>query len=310
MKLSTSTGDFKLGPVPIDEKIRLIGKSGFRHINLELTDDPGRLDGDDWEEKIERIRVALEESGTDCVLAHAVCERYGTMPYEEIVEETRRDIVACERLGIPDLVVHPLYPAGLGAAGIYSFNRQFYADLYATRPDTPVHLLVENMADTEFAPAVFSSGEELLDFLNYTGDPRLGACWDTAHGNLNRPPRDDCQYTSIKALGDRLRALHVSDNFGKGLHWHSFPFNGSINFDQVLCALTEIGYKGAFNFEASYIMRSSNFPPVRRKPWTHPTDPTFTPKLLEPSLELRMQAERLLYSTGKYLLEQYGVFED
>ena len=33
-------------------------------------------------------------------------------------------------------------------------------------------------------------------------------------------------------------------------------------------------------------------------------------ELTDPPLSLVMQAEKLLYATGKYLLEQYGAFEE
>lgn len=308
MKLSTSTGDFKRVGATMPDRIRLISKAGFRHINLELTDEVGRLDGDDWKDRVAAIAAALKESGADCVLAHATCENLNEESYDAIVSETLRDVSACETLGIPDLVVHPLYPEGKDRDGVVDFNRRFYSDLLSASKGSPVRLLIENMADTE-CEVGFSTGEQMAAFLDLMGEERLGACWDTAHGNLNAPPRND-QYSSIKALGDRLFALHVSDNFGKRLHWHSFPFNGSINFDSILAALTEIGYGGAFNFEASYIMRNAKMPPVHRNKWSHPTDPDFAPKLTDPPLELIMQAEKLLYATGKYLLEQYGCFED
>ena len=310
MKLSTSTGDFKRVGETMPERIRLISEAGFKHINLELTDAVGRLDGDDWKEKVKEIKAALRDNGVDCVLAHATCENLKEATYDEIVSETLRDITACLELGIPDLVVHPLFPEGADRNGIFDYNRAFYRELLSSSKGSPVRLLVENTADTECAVPAFATGEDLSAFLDFVNEDRLGACWDTAHGNLNAPPRDNTQYESITALGSRLYALHVSDNFGRRLHWHSFPFSGSVNFDSILSALTDIGYRGAFNFEASYIMRNATMPPVRRNKWTHPKDPGFVPKLTDPPLELIMQAEKLLYATGKYLLEQYGAFEE
>ena len=42
-------------------------------------------------------------------------------------------------------------------------------------------------------------------------------------------------------------------NFGN-IHHHSWPFAGIINFDEVMIALKEVGYRGYFNFEASYTL--------------------------------------------------------
>ena len=63
MKLSTSTGDFKRVGKTMPERIRLISEAGFRHINLELTDAVGRLDGDDWKERVTAIAAALKDTG-------------------------------------------------------------------------------------------------------------------------------------------------------------------------------------------------------------------------------------------------------
>ena len=72
MKLSTSTGDFKRVGGNMPERIRLIAEAGFKHINLELTDDAGRLDGDDWRERVDDIAAALDDNDADCVFRPAL----------------------------------------------------------------------------------------------------------------------------------------------------------------------------------------------------------------------------------------------
>lgn len=310
MRLSTSTGDFKVGTMPIEEQIAWIAKAGFCHINLEMTTAycNARLNGNDWEERIEAFRRSADESKVDFVLAHSTCAFVDDAGYDKLVEETGRNMVACDRLGIPDLVVHPLYRSDLSVRGMYDYNKQFYSDLLIVQPDTKVRLLIENTGDME-CPFGFASGAEMADFLDWMANPRLGACLDTSHLSQNKAPRDD-QYESILALRDWLRAVHISDSFGNELHWHSIPFSGIINFDSIMCGLLEIGYKGAFNYEASYILRNSKMPPLLRKEWTHPNDPNFTPRLFEPPVDLVLEMEKVLYKTGKYILEQYNVFED
>ena len=311
MKLSTSTGDFVIGNMPVEEQIKHIAEAGFKHVNLELADrvSDSRLDVDNWEERIESIGQAAKEAGVDFVQAHSTCDTLAKVSYETLVEETRRDIVACERLGIPFLVVHALLRSHCGARGIYELNKKYYNDLLDKVPDGKTRLLVENGGDIESNCTGFASGYDIAEFLDWMNEPRLGACLDTAHLNQNKPPRDD-QYASITALGDWLCALHIADNFGRDLHWHTAPFGGIVNFDSVMCGLIDIGYKGAFNFESSYIMRNQKSPPLRRKEWTHPKDPDFVPKLMNPPLELKLSADRMLYAAGRYILEQYGLFEE
>ena len=70
MKLSTTTGDFKVGSMHVEDQIAQIAKTGFKHINLELTSElaDARLCNDDWEERIEAIGKAMKDAGIDARL--------------------------------------------------------------------------------------------------------------------------------------------------------------------------------------------------------------------------------------------------
>ena len=307
MKLSTSTEHLCHELKKTDECIRWSNQVGFRHFNICFGDEQRDLaPGAEWDEYIDRIGRALHETGTDGVLAHSVVETLQNSTYDAILEHTWMDIRACDKLGVPDIVVHPLYKSDMGMREMYRFNKRFYRDVYAGVPGTNVHVLIENAADSEARSCVFASGQDLREFLEYMDEPRMGACWDTSHGNLNRPPRNN-QYDNIVALGDKLRALHIADNYGVSMyHHHTFPLAGVINFDSVMCGLVDVGYKGAFNFEASYTIRHAKMMPVHRNEW-HPDHRAYEPKLDEPSPELKLKAEELLYQIGRFMLEQYGL---
>ena len=47
-------------------------------------------------------------------------------------------------------------------------------------------------------------------------------------------------------IGDKLKGLHISDNFGDS-HHHSWPFAGIINFDSVMQGLVDVNYDGIIN---------------------------------------------------------------
>jgi sugar phosphate isomerase/epimerase len=148
----------------------------------------------------------------------------------------------------------------------------------------------------------------LREFADYVEHPLFGVCWDTAHGNLSYKVRTEGQYQSIMDIGDKLKGLHISDNFGDGAHHHTWPFAGIINFDQVIQGLLDVNYDGFFNFEASYTLLHQKNLPYHRKAWEHNGE-TVT-KLLNPSIALKQKAVDLLYETGKYMLETYGCFEE
>ena len=95
---------------------------------------------------------------------------------------------------------------------------------------------------------------------------------------------------------------------GDGAHHHTWPFAGIINFDEVVQGLIDVGYKGFFNFEASYSLIHHLNLPYHRKPWEREGE--VVTKLLDPSVALKQKATDLLYECGKYILETYGLYEE
>jgi len=76
-------------------------------------------------------------------------------------------------------------------------------------------------------------------------DDRLKVCFDTNHITSENPE------LVIKALGDRIVTLHVSDfDFIDERHW--LPGEGKINWKSVLKSLEEVGYTGVFMYEIGY----------------------------------------------------------
>ena len=300
MILSTSTGDMINETQSNAGAIKAISKSGFRHFNIGF----GKLvDDRSLEKEITSIRAALAETNSDAVLAHSACIKYNGSNLREIVDETLLDIKACGILGIKNLVVHPLCHSSFGMQEMYRFNKVFYKELLDRSVETKVDLLIENFADSEQRSAIFASGADLREFIEYVDSPRIAACWDTAHCSMCAAPRDD-QYENIVTLGDKLHALHISDNYGIGMHLHTFPLAGVIDFDSVLYALKDINYQGAFNFEAAYTVRYHGTCPKQRK--SKPEYNGRPPLVLDPSIDLRIKAEILLYECGTFLLTQHG----
>jgi len=86
--------------------------------------------------------------------------------------------------------------------------------------------------------------EEILGLIEQIGSPALGVCLDTSHANiqgLNQPE-------AIRACGEKLIALHISDNDGSG-DQHRTPGTGSVDFPSIVAALREVGYASNLNLE-------------------------------------------------------------
>ena len=97
-------------------------------------------------------------------------------------------------------------------------------------------LALENLPRT----CLGRSSEEMLYFLDRI--PELRACFDTNH-SLSE---DNVHF--IRALGDRIVTLHVSDYDGVDeKHW--LPGEGINNWSAMIGALEEVGYTGRFLYE-------------------------------------------------------------
>ncbi len=316
MKLSTSTGDFGGFFDAVADRVKFFGATKFKYINLEQTGPHTSAilceDGEGWKRLADDFGNAAACAGITYVVSHAPCldafEQLTDENYAVTLRAVRRSIEICHMLGISRIVIHAGSNVNFGAEDFYRHNKKYYRDLFDLMEKYNITVMVENMHERPCYE--FSTGQELREFLEDVDHPLLAACWDTAHGNRNQKAKAEGQYKNIVALGSRLRGLHISDNFGNVGHHHTWPFAGTINFDQVMQGLLDVNYDGFFNFEASYtLLHHTNKPysPYNRVAWEHNGE-TVT-KLLDPSIELKQKAVDLLYDIGEYLLKTYNCFE-
>jgi sugar phosphate isomerase/epimerase len=218
-------------------------------------------------------------------------------------KKTPLSIDLAGKIGIPSITLH----AGIEVTPMSReeyFEKQTeifkklipYAEKYGTR------LLVENTAWKKDGIHL-ADADDLNELLDRIDHPLFGVCWDTGHANLCNLD----QYAELKKLGSRLEGLHVHDNYGgtrtPDCDLHQYPYWGNVNFDGVITALLEIGYKGTFNFEVDS--------PVRRNgaiPFVKDGVPQNKLEMMSPAL--RLQMETYLYAIGKQMLETYNCFEE
>lgn len=311
MKLATSTGDFGFYVDNISDKVRSFKGSKFKYINLEQTGTAPEFfseNDEDWKRLAHELGEAAAFAGVEYVVSHAPCLNV----FQDLTEETynanlraiKRSIMVCDALGIDRIVVHACPNDNFSPLEFYKKNRDFYRELFYLMEKFNITVMTENWDSTNVPLA---TGKDLRDFVDYVDHPLLAVCWDTAHGNICASSRNIGQYKNILNIGDKLKGLHISDNFGDS-HHHSWPFAGIINFDSVMQGLIDVNYDGYFTFEASYTLLHRYNLPYRRQPWEHNGE-TVT-KLVNPSIELKKQAVELLYETGKYMLTTYDCFEE
>lgn len=142
------------------------------------------------------------------------------------------------------------------------------------------------------------TGVEMKEFAKFVNHPLFHACWDTGHANC-----EGNQYQEIMDIGEELYAVHINDNRGFQDE-HIIPFMGTMNMDEVMHALLDVGFKGPFTLEAGSALRSYRY-------WLgNLRDFDGDDRLANPPLFLQKEMERFMYLTGKYVLETYDVFEE
>ncbi len=75
-------------------------------------------------------------------------------------------------------------------------------------------------------------------------------CMDTGHTNMCTAHGFPKPSDAIRILGSNITCLHLHDNHTVR-DAHMLPGTGNIDWQDVLCALDEIGYKGNYNLEVS-----------------------------------------------------------
>ncbi len=74
----------------------------------------------------------------------------------------------------------------------------------------------------------------------------IGVCWDFGHAHINRLTQSE----SLKYVGNRLKVLHVNDNFAWGDD-HVPPFCGNLDWQDAMQGLKDVNFSGLLNYEVS-----------------------------------------------------------
>jgi len=320
MKLATTTADLDAFTHSHCDSIRYIRQAGFRYADFAFEKDyrlQENLFTDGWEKEIDKIKACAEEEGITFIQAHVLSQQdlYSKRIDREVVKkDIIRCIEGCKLLGIPQMVIHCQRSDEFGFEydKWVEVNRQVLMEFAPWFEDAGVDILLENgprkhaMAyqpdGKPYDPPKYYcssvSGKILRDVVEYMNHPMIHACWDTGHANMN-----GSQYDDIMTLGDELKGLHIHDNHGN-LDEHALPFFGSMNFDELMHALIDVGYQGYFTFEACCSLGREKVRPAARRQFPQDT------RLFNPPLELKVSIEKFLYDAGKHILQAYNCFEE
>ena len=298
MKLATSTGDFSPYTKTQEESLAHIRAAGFRYADYNFCTDHVRRGGiytDDFAGYLKSVAHTARRLGIRLVQAHAPMGK----PFEDggaLLTDTLRCIDACAAWEIPNIVVHSGYRRGLTREETFEENRRFFLPLLARAERYGVNILVENFNKICLDGYYWIDNvPDLLRMVEYVDHPLFHAVLDVGHANMQPMPQDE----AIRLLGRHLYALHIQDNMGD-VDTHLTPFLGTLNMDEVMTGLADIGYRGYFTFEVGAVFT----PAARRRAYPRSN------RLAAAPLALRDAYERYLYELGKTVLEAYHCFEE
>ena len=137
-------------------------------------------------------------------------------------------------------------------------NAEMYFELLPFAKEHNVKIATENMFNwsnllnhAKFAAC--ATPKSFNDHLDAVNDDHFVACLDIGHAEMKGSKTNAPEM--IRALGKRLKALHIHDN--DKLHdSHQIPFSMNVDFVAVVDALKEIRYDGYFTLEASSYLES------------------------------------------------------
>ena len=238
-----------------EKAVELVAKAGFDAWDFSMfamcrfdwtqrkcieNDHP--LSGKNYLQFARQLRKIGEDNGIYCNQAHA------PFPVEDpdIRSCLKRAIECTAEAGGHLCVIHPQKDY------TPEENAQYYWELLPFAKDHDVRIATENMWgwDKEQDQAIFAAcatPESFCAHIDAVNDPYFVACLDIGHAEMRGVNTSAPEM--VRALGNRLQALHIHDN-DKWHDSHKLPFTMDIDFEKVVQALKEIDYSGDFTLEA------------------------------------------------------------
>ena len=238
------------------ECLRICREAGFRTVSY-FPDFTSSI----WEKEVFDVTEAASIFGMSIDLVHAPYNFYAHQPLEVFREQLTCSIVAAKHMGADCLVFHgdeyhpkpgEAYDADLALETIYKIFAP-YVEETLKAGITPVfentfedHHRVSSKERSHFCGEL----HELISLLDRFHDSRIGCCWDFGHGKLAMES-DERHAEAIRTMSKRIFCTHIHDNYYKK-DLHLPPFMGDADWDLLMHAMKEIGYRGNLTFEIGY----------------------------------------------------------
>lgn len=255
-----------------DEKksIELAKKAGADAVDLNLCGDnydyrnPDSIYSKSDEEicaYFKSVGDYAREIGIEISQTHGRIEGFKNIKEEDdaLIANARLDCMATAAMGCPICVMHSVTTIFLGPDADPELFRDLNYDMFTRiipfAKEYGIKIATETFGDaTKFDCCdFFGNIDEFVDTYKRIcetedfGDYFL-TCVDTGHSNKATRFGNPSPADVIRKLGKSIKVLHLHDN-DTMTDQHKPPMTGCTDWEDVLCALDEVGYDGVYNME-------------------------------------------------------------
>lgn len=233
--------------------LKKVNEAGFDGVDFAFYQDFFTVE--DKDKTIAQTRENLDKAGLACVQTHLPF--YDIFASSELFdEEMERRIhyalAAMSKLGAKWGALHPLSATNFSydRKRALNDNMEKIKGYLETAVKYDVGIAVENIPVYPDCPQhqfFTSKAEDHCELIDRMNSPLIGACWDIGHAHLNIAEQDKIK--ALRTMGKRIKILHVHNNYGN-MDWHLCPAFGFIKWDEIMVALSDIGYSGYFSLES------------------------------------------------------------
>lgn len=250
--------NFKLG-------IKRLEDSKFAYANLNFFEIQELLDKNDYEDIFGDLIEFLKNSSITFNIAHAPIHYpffFNTYYKRDDIDTLKNRILKSldisKKIGVKRIVIH--VGTYLDKDYNYDINKSIEHNIKYLEPfvkkaiENNILIAIENGTQMEKDDPLFKNTapyiDELIRIVEYYNKKYdkevLGVCFDFGHANVGNLD----MYNEIVKIGNKLIVTHIHDNYGTDSH--NQPFDGTVNWDDVRKALTDINYNGELTSEVRY----------------------------------------------------------
>lgn len=224
----------------------LIADCGFKY--LDYTPPVAE---DNWKTVMTEDVKLFSDYGLTVYQTHAPFNRYGTYGQNHGIC-LDRVAEATALLGAKYIAVHgdefDFDKYEFSPQRALWYNHEMFAPYVEQAEKMGFKLAFETVFEDDYIGRRFTSQPDELKELILSFDSRNAVCcWDFGHANVQFPTE---HAQRIREFGSIVECTHVHDNSGNDSH--QLPMTGDINWQEIISAFKDIGYKGIMSIEYSH----------------------------------------------------------